>query len=659
MGNQSLGADQHIRNPNKKSHYRTHAVLTAPVRLQLSEKMTRHLSKLTLALMIMMSGCISEDNAPIIEDEGIEETEEQATKTPTKTVTEPSKRTKEAKSVTQSTAPLKGTSHANPRDSDPLKSIGQLSSGFGRGGGKIGEIGMGGLGAKGTGTGGGGLNVLGDGRGYGQGAFGTTKHSIGAGRGGGISNNSANKAITRAGSRHHHGLYDTENLLNGFIHTEKDRLSTFAIDVDNGSYTLARSHIQRGASPSPSHVRVEEFVNFFDYNDKAPTGDTPFQVNFEAAPSPFDEGQTLLRIGVQGRELSKRRPPAHLVFLVDVSGSMSSQKKLPLAQRALHLLVNQLKQGDTVAICTYAGRTEEIIQPTGMHKRAAIHRAIEALSSGGSTAMSDGLETAYKMAYRTLKPGHTNRVIVLSDGDANVGRSSHKDILERIKHFTQEGVYLSTIGFGMGNYRDGMMEQLANKGNGNYYYIDSAEEAQRVFTKKLWSMLQVIAKDVKIQVDFNPEVVDAYRLIGYENRDIKDSEFRDDAVDAGEIGAGHNVTALYALKLRPEASPDLNPATVMIRAKGLDSERAQERTYPLSRTVFKRNVADTSRNFRLALTAGAFAEKLRLSEFANNWSWEIILDLMHKETSSLNADERELLALIKMVQKREMTLSNR
>ena len=444
--------------------------------------------------------------------------------------------------------------------------------------------------------------------------------------------------------------------INSFVNPAEDRLSTFSVDVDSGSYTLARKHLKRGMLPSKSQVRVEEFVNFFEYDYKTPRGRVPFEVDFEAAPSPFDDDQVLLRVGVQGRKISeKHRKPAHLVFLVDVSGSMHSADKLPLAQRSLHKLVNQLKEGDTVAICTYAGRVSEVLQPTGMGQRAVIHEAIESLTAGGATAMHDGLETAYKMAYKTLKPNHINRVIVLSDGDANVGRATHKEILKRIKHFTQEGVTLSTIGFGMGNYRDTMMEQLANKGNGNYFYIDTEREARRVFQKQLASTLQVIAKDVKIQVEFNPDAVASYRLIGYENRNIHDADFRNDAVDAGEIGAGHTVTAIYALKLKPNAESDLNPATVMVRAKAPRGARAKERTYPLTRAVFKKTPADTSKDFRVAVTAAAFAEKLRGSEFAADWSWETILGLLEEERANLNEDTQELLTLIETAQSRSST----
>jgi Ca-activated chloride channel family protein len=348
----------------------------------------------------------------------------------------------------------------------------------------------------------------------------------------------------------------TDYGINDMTRVDRDRYSTFSIDVDTASYSIARRKLQSGQLPPTASVRVEEFVNYFDYDYEPPAGDVqgdsaPFAVNMEGAPHPFQPSHHLLRFGVQGALPHQvDRTPVHLTFLVDTSGSMSSHDKLGLAQRSLHELVENLSPTDTVALGTYAGSVREVLAPTPISRnRDRIHDAIDALSAGGGTGMSSGVELAYQMASEAMVQGHENRVIVLSDGDANIGRTSHEEILRTIKRYAEEGITLSTIGFGMGNYKDTMMEQLADQGDGNYAYIDSIDEARRVFGEDLEATLRVIARDVKIQVEFNPEAVIAYRLIGYENRDIADRDFRNDAVDAGEIGAGHTVTALYDVVL--------------------------------------------------------------------------------------------------------------
>ena len=342
--------------------------------------------------------------------------------------------------------------------------------------------------------------------------------------------------------------------VNPFLDPRQDPLSTFSIDVDTGSYTIARRKLREGGLPPAASVRVEEFVNYFDYSYPTPDGQVPFAVAMEAAPSPFEPDTTLLRVGIQGQTIDQEdRKPIHLVFLVDTSGSMQSADKIGLLKKSLKLLVNNLHEDDTVAIATYAGWTEKVLEPTSAEDTGRIFDALDRLEANGSTAMSSGLQLAYDMAYEQLDDDSVTRVIVLSDGDANVGASSHEEILRQIGDRAREGVTLSTIGFGMGNYKDTTMEQLANKGDGNYYYIDTLEQAEKVFEEDLLGTLFVIAKDVKIQVEFDPKEVESYRLVGYENRDVADKDFRNDAVDAGEIGAGHRVTALYEVKLRSGA----------------------------------------------------------------------------------------------------------
>lgn len=433
--------------------------------------------------------------------------------------------------------------------------------------------------------------------------------------------------------------------VNRFEDPSEDALSTFAVDVDTASYAIARRKINDGVLPPQASVRVEEFVNYFEYGYDNPDGDVPFAVQFEAAPSPFDAANHFVRVGVQGERIDeKNRGPIHLVFLVDTSGSMKSADKIGLLKSSLRVLVDNLRDGDTVALATYAGSTTKVLGPTSVRHRERILSAIDRLDAGGSTAMSSGLELAYKMAYENLQPGSTNRVIVCSDGDANVGPASHDAILERIRHFTQEGVTLSVIGFGMGNYTDHLMEQLANQGNGNYYYIDDFKQALRVFEKDLMGTLVVIAKDVKIQVEFDPQQVEAYRLVGYENRDIADKDFRKDHVDAGEIGAGHQVTALYEVKFRDGA--DVKDAIeVRIRHKAPDAGRAQENEYSLRGRDVRDGFGDTSSDFKLALAASSFAEVLRGSPHAAEWSLDEIRAML-EDTGRRDDDTRELVGLV-------------
>lgn len=434
--------------------------------------------------------------------------------------------------------------------------------------------------------------------------------------------------------------------INDMTDSAKDRFSTFSIDVDTASYTIARRKLNEGALPPTASVRVEEFVNYFPYSYEAPSNDAPFAVHMEAAPDPFNDGHHLFRVGIKAQDLDlSNRKPVHLTFLVDVSGSMNRPDKLGLAKRSLRLLTDQLRPGDTVALATYAGNVRAVLDPTDIRHKSQIHTAIEDLSAGGSTAMSSGIQLAYGMAQASAKPGHENRVIVLSDGDANVGPASHQAILESIKGYAQNGITLSTIGLGMGNYKDTMMEQLANKGDGNYYYIDSFSEAKKVFGTNLAGTLQVVAKDVKIQVEFNPEAVATYRLIGYENRDIADRDFRNDKVDAGEIGTGHTVTALYDLVLADGSEEEL--ATVRIRNKkpGPDSPAVEWMTAYETDEVARR-FSKASPDFQIAVAAVGFAEVLRGSPYAAEITWQQLAGLASEAQRPGVSEDDELLSLI-------------
>ncbi|MHA7630790.1 vWA domain-containing protein [Corallococcus sp. M7] len=403
-----------------------------------------------------------------------------------------------------------------------------------------------------------------------------------------------------------------------FTETAKDNLSTFAADVDTASYSMARRYLQNGQLPPTNAVRVEEFVNYFKYR-YTPPEEGAFTVHLEGAPSPFNARRQFVRVGVQGKVVSRsQRKPAHLVFLVDTSGSMASSDKLPLAIESIKVAVKNLNENDTVALVTYAGSTRDVLAPTPATDVKKIHAALDTLVAGGGTAMGSGMETAYKHAVKKAAGGVVSRVVVLTDGDANIGPNlSPKAMLASIEKYVAEGVTLTTVGFGMGNYHDSLMEQLADKGNGNSFYVDSMKEARKVFETQLTGTLEVIAKDVKFQVEFNPKAVSRYRLMGYENRDIADKDFRDDKVDAGEIGAGHTVTALYEVELTGEAQ-DL--ATVRIRAKAPNGTEAKEQSFPLTRANLKPSMDAASNDFRFAVAVVATADILRAAPAAEGWS---------------------------------------
>jgi Ca-activated chloride channel family protein len=431
---------------------------------------------------------------------------------------------------------------------------------------------------------------------------------------------------------------------NPWVDTAKDHLSTFAADVDTASYTIARRKLNEGTLPPKESVRVEEFVNYFHYAFGAPVGNTPFSVAMDAAESPLQPGRTILRVGVATQPVAtEQRRPAHLVFLVDVSGSMDQADKLPLVKRSLHILTDNLGPNDTVALVTYAGETSLRVPAT--NNRAEILEAIDHLRAEGSTGMASGIDLAYEQAMAGLSPNTISRVIVCTDGDANVGAHTHAEILDLIASRAKRGVTLSTIGFGMGNYKDELMEQLADKGNGNNYYIDSEAAAQKVFGEQLNATLEVVAKDVKLQVDFDQSLVARYRLVGYENRDIADTDFRNDSVDAGQVGPGHQVTALYELELTKTGAQANAPlATLRIRHKGVNDDKAIESAFPMiggALPAFGQSSAD----FRFAFAVAAFADVLRGGQDAEHWSLSQIRTLAH-DAAGETPDRVELVGLI-------------
>ncbi len=342
---------------------------------------------------------------------------------------------------------------------------------------------------------------------------------------------------------------------NPFVKVADDPRSTFSIDVDTASYANVRRFLNRGALPQKGAVRIEEMINYFGYDYAPPEGDEPFAVHMEVARCPWNLAHRLVRIGLKGKVVEREaRPPSNLVFLIDVSGSMQSSNKLPLLRKAMKLLARQLTEDDFVTIVTYAGRESLVLPSTPAAPPGRILAAIDSLRSGGSTHGSAGIRLAYEQARTNFVAGGTNRVILATDGDFNVGVTSNSALVDLIRKEAKSGVFLTVLGFGMGNYKDDKMELLADKGNGNYAYIDTLDEAKKVLVHDLSGTLVTIAKDVKIQVEFNPVAVDSWRLIGYENRVMAHQDFNDDTKDAGEIGAGHTVTALYEVVPASEGS---------------------------------------------------------------------------------------------------------
>ena len=438
---------------------------------------------------------------------------------------------------------------------------------------------------------------------------------------------------------------------NPFVDAREDSEITFSVDVDTGSYTLARSSLEGGTLPAPDSVRVEEFINFFDYRDAAPADlSTPFAVHTEAGPSPFGEGMHLLRVALKGYDVNPaERPPANLVFLVDVSGSMNSPEKLGLVKYALRRLTETLRPDDTIGLVVYAGNAGVVLDPTPVSDAATIIAALDELRSGGSTHGSAGIEAAYALAEQAHKPNGVNRVILCSDGDFNVGITGTA-LYDLIEAKREGGVSLSVFGFGRGNYNDRDMEQMADRGNGNYAFIDKQAEAERVLVTGITGTLLTIAKDVKIQVDVNPDLVGRYRLVGYENRDIADEDFRDDSVDAGEIGSGHTVTAFIEAELLDGYADSVAPlATVRVRYKdpaAVSAEEAIEISQPIAGNTVIEELAESSRAFRFGAAVVEFAEILRGSEHSTGKRFSEVIDLAKGAARDGDADQAELIRLV-------------
>jgi Ca-activated chloride channel family protein len=440
----------------------------------------------------------------------------------------------------------------------------------------------------------------------------------------------------------------------GFRDALRIPLSTFSIDVDAASYSNIRRFVNNGQRPPIDAVRIEEMVNYFDYEYDQPSSGDPFSVNTEIAAAPWNSKHKLVHIGLQGRIIpTDNLPPSNLVFLIDVSGSMSDVNKLPLVKSSLKLLTEQLRAQDKVAIVVYAGAAGVVLEPTPGSEKQKIVESLERLESGGSTAGGAGIRLAYALAKDNFIKNGNNRVILATDGDFNVGESSNASMERLIEEKRQDGIFLTVLGYGMGNYKDSKMETLADKGNGNYAYIDNILEAQKVLVNEFGGTLFTIAKDVKIQVEFNPARVQAYRLIGYENRALKDEDFNNDKKDAGEIGSGHAVTALYEvipvgvestffkideLKYQKttieKSSASTELLTVKIRYKEPDGDVSKLITKALPDNNTRKA---TSENFRWSAAVAGFGMLLRNSEFINGYTFE---DATMLAESARGRDER-------------------
>lgn len=469
---------------------------------------------------------------------------------------------------------------------------------------------------------------------------------------------------------------------NKFFEAKKDALTTFSIDVDRAGYSNVRRILNANILPPKDAIRIEEMINYFEYDYPQPTAESkdPLTINTEYTDSPWNPGLKLMKIGIQAKKVETDKLAAsNLVFLIDVSGSMQDQNKLPLVKKGFGLLIDQLREQDRVSIVVYAGAAGMILPSTSGKEKGKIKDALEKLEAGGSTAGGEGIKLAYKMAEENFIMDGNNRVILASDGDFNVGVSSEEDLKKLIEQKREKGVFLSVLGFGMGNYKDNKMEVLADKGNGNYAYIDNFQEAQKVFVNEFGGTLFTVAKDVKLQLEFNPAFVKAYRLIGYENRMLQNEDFNDDKKDAGEMGSGHTVTALYEIvptgvesqylktidKLKYQKTEEKSPnnlvkseevLTVKLRYKLPDGNKSQlmEKAVKNESVAFER----ASENFKFAASVAEFGLILRDSEYKGQASFEHVIESAKKakglDDEGYRSEFIKLVKTAKLLQKSEL-----
>lgn len=493
-----------------------------------------------------------------------------------------------------------------------------------------------------------------------------------------LAKGAGNMSMSYAPPYYDHGQYhNTEEYAtiheNGFKKVLDNALSTFSIDVDAASYSNMRRFINNGQLPPKDAVRIEEMINYFNYDYENPTGKDPFSINTEVARAPWNENHLIAQIGLQGKKIELENLPAsNIVFLLDVSGSMSAPNKLPLLKSAFKLLVNELRSQDKVSIVVYAGAAGVVLEPTDGNDKKKIMEALDRLQAGGSTAGGAGINLAYKLAKEQFVEGGNNRVVLATDGDFNVGASSNASMERLIEEKREDGIFLTVLGFGMGNYKDSKMEILADKGNGNYAYIDTMKEAKKVLVNEFGGTMFTIAKDVKIQVEVNPAVVQAYRLIGYENRLLNDEDFNDDKKDAGELGSGHTVTALYEIipvGVESDFVKDIDPLkyqskdqkvtgstdellTVKFRYKEPDGTKSK-----LITQVVENEIQKSSDNLDWSMAVAGFGMLLRDSEYKNDLSYDDVISLTKsskgKDAFGYRAEFIELVDLASRMNKRQ------
>ncbi|MFC4699896.1 von Willebrand factor type A domain-containing protein [Glaciecola siphonariae] len=462
---------------------------------------------------------------------------------------------------------------------------------------------------------------------------------------------------------------------------KNEPVSTFSVDVDTGSYTNTRRMLNQGQLPPADAVRVEEFLNYFDYQYSTPESpEQAFVIDTAIANAPWDEARHILRIGLNAYvDKNASDEGSNLVFLLDVSGSMNNTNKLPLLKRSLLMLSKQLSAKDKVSIVVYAGASGVVLKPTAGNDQQAIAKALNSLRAGGSTNGAAGIEQAYQLAESAFIDGGINRVILATDGDFNVGMTNHEALIELIEQKREKGIALTALGFGQGNYNDYLMEQLADAGDGNYAYIDNINEARKVLVNQLRSTMQIVAKDVKVQVEFNPAVVSEYRLIGYDNRALANEDFNNDKVDAGDIGAGHKVTALYEVVLHGSESPYFEPlkyqargpridtadlkelAQIKLRYKAIHNNKSDDESRLLVQTVNEAQISPFEQQdteFKFAVAVANFAEQLKSSKYAGNLGLDWIA---HAANEAKGKDEfgyrHEFVQLVKTAQALDL-LSN-
>lgn len=482
--------------------------------------------------------------------------------------------------------------------------------------------------------------------------------------------NTSGAGAWRENSYSYQEYFNTEEyssiIESGYKSVAANPLSTFSVDVDTASYANVRRMIEYGGNVNPEAVRIEEFINYFDYSYPQPTTDDPFSVTTELSDCPWNSETKLLLVGLKAEEIQREeREPLNLVFLIDVSGSMFSEDKLPLVQKAFTMLTDTLTEDDRISIVTYAGEEKVVLTGTSGEDKKKIKEAINSLEAGGSTYGEAGINRAYELAEKYFIRNGNNRVILATDGDLNVGLSSEEELTKLIEEKRESGVFLSVLGFGTGNIKDNRMEALADHGNGNYSYIDSELEAKKVLVEEMSGTLYTVAKDVKIQVEFNPANVSGYRLIGYENRALADKDFADDTKDAGEIGAGHTVTALYEIVLNesgtsiPEAELKYQQntvtgnknelLTVSLRYKQPDGDTSKLLAVPVTMESYTKKMPA---NMTFAAAAAEFGMVLRGSEYRGTASCGQILEML--EANGYESDEykNEFVYLVRTMDKR-------